>query len=598
MELLCDSNIASVRERTVPQQSKLWGVIRWLTVSLIFVSVSVGFSQATPPSIEEGYGTWYQWPASQGGNDHWYGLIQWGMAGTEAERLAKNWGGHLVRFSGAGERDFLRKIVQIKFNNLPYWTALVAGPGQLFNWSDGTAFNSEVVQFDNFTNSRPAQRFFLTPFGTLQAGDDKSIAASLFELTDLPSKIPAAIYKVGVLSLEDSNFFEPDVATASQSRPVNVRSPGVATFKVSTFGPGPLNFQWKVGGVPVANATNSTFDFEVTTLSAGAVSVAVNNVNGGEESIPIPIVVVPFITTGTHTYWKQWPVSQGGNDHWYGIHYFSNVGYAQASELAKRMGAQLIALETKDELNQFVRYYQSASPYFWLGLVRGPGDAFQWLGGESLSYSKWAVGQPIVSDSAATAVIMSDLYFDVSWSLVRSDFTATTTMERTNSPVDISPLVLNEIAPFRLYIGATNRLQFGIIGSPPLAYQWQHNSQPLKGQTNLIFDFSPTNLLQSGDYTLVVSNPFGAATSGPVKVDVYTATPLRLNISRLDSTRVRLTFDHPEDAESVIVEFSLDMVVWWGVTETSSFPGHKEVVDTIKNDDSYPSVYYRLRRRP
>jgi len=57
------------------------------------------------------------------------------------------------------------------------------------------------------------------------------------------------------------------------------------------------------------------------------------------------------------------------------------------------------------------------------------------------------------------------------------------------------------------------------IGVPPLAYQWRLNGHKITGATNLSYTIPSVNLASGGNYDLVVTNLYGAATS---KVSVVT----------------------------------------------------------------------------
>jgi hypothetical protein len=57
------------------------------------------------------------------------------------------------------------------------------------------------------------------------------------------------------------------------------------------------------------------------------------------------------------------------------------------------------------------------------------------------------------------------------------------------------------------------------IGVPPLSYQWEHNGTPIPGATNLSYNISSLNAINSGQYALAVTNLYGSTVSVPATVD-------------------------------------------------------------------------------
>ena len=57
-------------------------------------------------------------------------------------------------------------------------------------------------------------------------------------------------------------------------------------------------------------------------------------------------------------------------------------------------------------------------------------------------------------------------------------------------------------------------------GSQPLTYQWQRNGSPISGATSASLTLSPLGSNDTGDYRVVVTNPFGSVTSAAAHVEV------------------------------------------------------------------------------
>lgn len=73
------------------------------------------------------------------------------------------------------------------------------------------------------------------------------------------------------------------------------------------------------------------------------------------------------------------------------------------------------------------------------------------------------------------------------------------------------------------FVGGVATLHAEILGSAPMRIQWMHAGRPIPNATNASMSLVNLRRDQSGDYTVMVSNDFGSASS----------TPFRLNIAEL-----------------------------------------------------------------
>jgi hypothetical protein len=108
----------------------------------------------------------------------------------------------------------------------------------------------------------------------------------------------------------------------------------------------------------------------------------------------------------------QWPVSAGGNDHWYEAFYVPNgLSWTDARDAAIAKGGYLACISSAEE-NSFV-YGLVSDPKFWvmnaggdfegpfLGgyqdftkPISGPAEGWTWVSGEPWSYTNWHTGEP------------------------------------------------------------------------------------------------------------------------------------------------------------------------------------------------------------
>ena len=95
-------------------------------------------------------------------------------------------------------------------------------------------------------------------------------------------------------------------------------------------------------------------------------------------------------------------------------------------------------------------------------------------------------------------------------------------------PLPSVPTILMPLLTQTAEAGATMHLPVNAAGKPPPAYQWFLNGTNLLScaSSNLVL----TNILfsQSGTYTVVVTNVFGAVTSAPVMLNVIAPVVHRL----------------------------------------------------------------------
>ena len=76
------------------------------------------------------------------------------------------------------------------------------------------------------------------------------------------------------------------------------------------------------------------------------------------------------------------------------------------------------------------------------------------------------------------------------------------------------------------YLTGAFSLSAGVIGLPSLSYQWRTNGVPIPGATLATYTKEATTVADSANYDLVVTNPYGAATSAVAAVTfVVPATP-------------------------------------------------------------------------
>ena len=82
------------------------------------------------------------------------------------------------------------------------------------------------------------------------------------------------------------------------------------------------------------------------------------------------------------------------------------------------------------------------------------------------------------------------------------------------------PFIVTQPASQTLFLGSQANLSITAVGSGQLAYQWRFNGQDIPGGTNAMLTFDRVNLTQAGEYSVIVSSPFGTAVSVKAQVTV------------------------------------------------------------------------------
>ncbi len=85
-------------------------------------------------------------------------------------------------------------------------------------------------------------------------------------------------------------------------------------------------------------------------------------------------------------------------------------------------------------------------------------------------------------------------------------------------PPNTPPIITDQPTGLTAAVGEPALFRVTATGSSPLAYQWRKNGAPIPGATAAIFTIAAVSPSDAGDYTVVVSNGSGTATSAPPAV--------------------------------------------------------------------------------
>ncbi len=90
---------------------------------------------------------------------------------------------------------------------------------------------------------------------------------------------------------------------------------------------------------------------------------------------------------------------------------------------------------------------------------------------------------------------------------------------------DGSPVVIRQPWDQTIYAGHSTSMSAGVVGAPPVTYQWQLNGTNLPGATNVFLDVANVRPDNAGSYCLFASNSLGLTVSSKATLTVIAVQP-------------------------------------------------------------------------
>jgi hypothetical protein len=237
------------------------------------------------------------------------------------------------------------------------------------------------------------------------------------------------------------------------------------TISVAAAGTPPLSYQWQFNGSNLSGATNSTLSLtNVQQTNSGVYSVAVTNFLGSVTSsnAALSVQASPFFISQ--------PVSQSAG-----------------------MGTTVTFSAIVDGVPPF---------------------SFQWeLNGTNINgatNSTLSLSNVQTTNDGAYSLVVTNIY----GSVTSSNATLT---------VGVPPSIATQ--PTNQYASAGDNAIFTVAaaGDQPLSYQWQLNNVNISGATTTTLELDNVQMTNEGDYSVVVSSPYGSVTSSNALLGVDSA---------------------------------------------------------------------------
>ena len=342
----------------------------------------------------------------------------------------------------------------------------------------------------------------------------------------------------------------PFVATQPQSLAVVVGSP--AAFSVTAGGDGPFTYQWRYGGVNLLGATNASFGLaSALTTDAGLYSVVIASPFGTVTSsnatltvnVPPTIVLAPVsqsvivgnpgtftgLATGTAPLAYQW-LFNGAT-----IPGATNTTLLVSGVQAAQGGLYaLVATNPYGSATSTNATLTVLSP----PTISGPGQpqpqtviqgntatfSVTAAGDAPLTYQWRLAGVPLAGATNNPLVLTGVVTNQAgNYSVVVSNAVGTVASSNALLTVRVPPSIVTQPLSQSVVAGVTVNFTVVAAGDLPLTYQWRFNGVPITGATGTTLTLASVRADQSGDYSVVVTNPYGTATSANATLSAKTA---------------------------------------------------------------------------
>ncbi len=331
-----------------------------------------------------------------------------------------------------------------------------------------------------------------------------------------------------------------------------VTQEATVTFEAQAGGAGPLHFQWQRNGLHLDGATNGTLTLpHVQPADAGDYSVQISNAVGVTSSdvATLTVLVPPVILTqpahltvtngdtalftadasGTAPLQYQWffnitnPLENATNTTLSVTNCQPSHAGGYSVQVANGVGANTSAVATLTVLvppsivtqPQPVAVTNGGDAVFVVAAGGTSPLTFQWFfEGTNLLAGETGSILTIADVSPATAGTYSVRVGNAAGS-VMSDPTLLIVL--------LPPSILAQPQPAATTNEGTGSFHVTASGTAPLRYEWRFNDGDLEAQTNDTLVLSGVSILQEGNYTVVITNDYGAVTSAVATLRVEAA---------------------------------------------------------------------------
>ena len=341
----------------------------------------------------------------------------------------------------------------------------------------------------------------------------------------------------------------PTIVKQPENQPGHVGNS--ASFFVSAFGSGPLQYQWWGLNLPLSGKTNATLALtDLQIVQAGPYFVVVSNPFGSVTSSIVSLSVSAAGTPPTITQQPSNALVTAASNASFSVaatgtaplsYQWRKDGVAINGEIAATLG--LINVQTNQAGNYTVvitNAYGSITSSVAALIVNQISQTitFAALPGKSVgegpfslaatsssglpvSYSSSNPGVATVSGNTVTITGAGSTTITASQGGNATYLPASSVAQTLSVSAPAPPVIGTPPAGQAFTLGSAVTLSVGASGTGPLLYQWQFNGMNMAGANAAMLALTNLSATNAGAYRVVVSNAVGTVTSLPVDLYFY-----------------------------------------------------------------------------
>jgi len=355
---------------------------------------------------------------------------------------------------------------------------------------------------------------------------------------------------------------DPPVITVPPTNLLVLPGPNAA-FSVSVAGTAPFRYQWRFNGTNLLNATNASYTIaSVGTNNAGNYSVVVTNAAGRTTSsnAALTVVLSPMSRTNyagstasftvrafspepLHYQWQRNGSNLVEGGRLWGTTNstltIANVSGADAasystvvSDATGSVATSNAMLTVNDHLfiasqPQTQTVGLGSNVTFTVMVYGAPPFLFQWY------FNGTPVGAPTTGTNVSSyslASVSSNQAGNYSVQVVNG-YGSVTSSNAVLAVKAFPPRIELQPLSQTVMIGSNASFSLSVSGTPPFYYQWRFNGASIPNASNAVYAIHAVGATDTGNYSVVVTNVAGSATSSNAWLTVIVPPTLGLQLS-------------------------------------------------------------------